>query len=253
MIGASGTSETLSGRFAPWIKYFAADTTPSGAAVVLFPHAGGAAAAYRTLAVALSQRGVDVYLMQYPQRADRLAHPAPASLEDLAAELFAAGDWASVGSLRLFGHCMGAVVGFEFARVAERHGVSVTELWASAGQAPCTVADSPPVPDTDRELIADIVDLGGTDARLLDDEDFVELLLMAVRADYTAWNAYACDAAVRIRADVYVLGGSTDHRVDAEQLAAWENHTTGAFTVSMFDGGHFYLNDHVDTIAELMS
>ena len=29
-------------------------------------------------------------------------------------------------------------------------------------------------------------------------------------------------------------------------LRRWELHTTGAFTLSMFDGGHFYLNDHVD-------
>ncbi|MGV0835198.1 thioesterase II family protein [Mycolicibacterium thermoresistibile] len=237
-------------NFAPWVKHFPGSHTDG--ALVVFPHAGGAAAAYRPLAVALSDCGVDTYLVQYPQRADRLAHPAPATLEQLAADLFDAGDWSAVGPLRLFGHCMGAVVGFEFARLAERHGIEVRQLWASAGQAPCTVAGSPPAPTTDRELLADIVDLGGTDPQLLADADFVEMLLPAVRADYQAFNRYACDRGVTISADIHALGGRTDHRISEDMLRQWHGHTSGAFTVSMFDGGHFYLEDHIDTVAELV-
>ena len=38
---------------------------------------------------------------------------------------------------------MGAVVAFEFARVAETHGAAVQKLWVSAGPPPCVVADMP--------------------------------------------------------------------------------------------------------------
>lgn len=239
--------------FAPWVKRFPGHGGSGDGAVVVFPHAGGAAAAYRTFAIALAGNGVDVLLLQYPQRADRLSHPAPATLEQLAEDLFAAGDWSAVSPLRLFGHCMGANVAFEFARVAERRGVEVRELWASAGQAPCTVADSLPVPSADPELLADMVDLGGTDPRLLEDEDFVDLLLMAVRADYRAFNRYSCERGTRIAADIHAVGGNSDHRISDDQLQAWHFHTTGAFTTSTFDGGHFYLHDHVEVLAELMS
>ncbi|HEX2285559.1 MAG TPA: thioesterase domain-containing protein [Mycobacterium sp.] len=237
-------------EFPPWIKRFPG--RGSGAAVV-FPHAGGAAAAYRPLATALSTRGVDTYVMQYPQRADRLAHPAPDTIDDLADELFAAGDWGRLGPLRLFGHCMGSLVAFEFARIADRRDVQVHQLWASSGQAPSTVAESPPLPTTDRDLLADMVDLGGTDPRLLADEDFVELLLMAVRADYLAFGRYSCNPDVKIRADIHALGGSRDHRVDSEMLSRWKSHTDGQFTLSFYDGGHFYLNDHTDAVADRVS
>jgi len=236
-------------NFAPWIKRFAG--RPGGATVV-FPHAGGAAAAYRPLATVMAGKGVDAYVVQYPQRADRLTHPAPDTVEALAASLFEAGDWGCLGALRLFGHCMGAVVAFEFARVAERHGVDIRELWVSASQAPATVAASPPLPTSDREVLADMVDLGGTDPRLLADEDFVDLLLRAVRADYEAFNRYSCAPDVRIQADIHVLGGSHDHRVDRDMLQRWDTHTQGVFTLLMFDGGHFYLNDHTDAVAELV-
>ncbi|CAN5863209.1 hypothetical protein BH10ACT9_BH10ACT9_08630 [soil metagenome] len=238
------TSQQLD--FAPWIKRF-----PGGShgAIVVFPHAGGAASAYRGFATALAGHGTDTYLTQYPQRADRLTHPAKESIEELAAELFEAGDWNRVAPLRLFGHCMGALVAFEFARIADQHGVPVHHLWASASQAPSAVAASPRVPTTDRELLADMVDLGGTDPRLLADADFIDMLLPSLRADYRAWNRYVRDADAQINADIHVLGGQQDHRVQREPLQQWNNHTTGRFTFEMFDGGHFYLNDHIDTLA----
>ena len=234
----------------PWVKRYPVD---GGPATLVFPHAGGAALAYRSLGTALAKAGSDAYVVQYPQRGERLSHPAPASVGDLARDLFDAGDWAALGPIRLFGHCMGAVVAFEFARVAEREGVEIDALWVSASEAPSTVAAAPDLPMAQSEIIAEMVDLGGTDPRLLDDDDFVELLLMAVRADYSAFNRYACDADATIAADIHTLGGDRDHRVSEDMLRRWEIHTTGAFTLSMFDGGHFFVNDHTAEVAELVN
>jgi surfactin synthase thioesterase subunit len=127
----------------------------------------------------------------------------------------------------------------------------VHSLWASAGQAPCDVVDAPPLPTGPREMLAEMVDLGGTDPRLLADVDFVEMLLMAVGADYEALNRYVGGG--RIAADIHALGGRDDHRIDQAMLRRWENHTSGAFTLTEFDGGHFYLNDQLDTIADVIS
>src|SRR5208283_6069809 len=123
--------------FASWIK-----RVPSrgggqrDGATVVFPHAGAAAASYRTLATALAAGG-DTYIVQYPRRADRLSDPALETVHDLARGLFEAGPWSRVAPLRLFGHSMGAVVAFEFARIAESHDAVVQRLWVSAGPAPC--------------------------------------------------------------------------------------------------------------------
>jgi surfactin synthase thioesterase subunit len=235
--------------FAPWIKLVPQRDGPqrSGATVV-FPHAGAAAASYRGLATALAA-GRDTYIVQYPQRADRLSDPAPDTVYHLALGLFEAGPWRRVAPLRLFGHSMGAVVAFEFARIAQSHDVAVQRLWVSAGPAPCTVSGMPVLPTSDDGMLADIADLGGTDPALLADEEFAELLTTAMRADYQAINRYDCAPGVRIRADIHVLGAREDHRVDAEALRLWENHTAGAFELSLYDGGHFYLNEHIDDVA----
>ncbi|MGZ4584253.1 MAG: non-ribosomal peptide synthetase [Mycobacterium sp.] len=236
-------------EFKSWVKRFTGDTGLGS--VVVFPHAGGAAAAYRSFAKALAATGVDTFVLQYPQRADRRDHPAADSIGALALELFEAGDWSSAAPLSLFGHCMGAVVAFEFARIAESNGVPVRMLWASAGQAPSAIFG--PLPTDDSGVLADMVDLGGTDPVLLEDEEFAELLVKAVQADYRALNAYSCRPDVRIDADIHAVGGNRDHRISREMLTHWETHTSGRFTLSDFEGGHFYLNDHLDAVARLVS
>lgn len=245
----SSNLSRLTTGFAPWVKHLPGPRSGACAgATVVFPHAGAAAAGYRKLARALATGG-DTYIVQYPQRADRRSDPAPETVYDLARDLFEAGPWTGVAPLRLFGHSMGAVVAFEFARIAETRDTAVQRLWVSAGPPPCTVAGMPELPTTDDGLLADIADLGGTAPDLLADEEFAELLTTAVRADYQAVNRYDCGPGARIRADIHVLGARDDHRIDPAALRLWANHTTGAFELSLYDGGHFYLDEHIDAVA----
>jgi surfactin synthase thioesterase subunit len=240
---------SMTSTFPSWIKLIPGrDAKSSKGAIVVFPHAGAAAASYRVLAAALAAGG-DTYIVQYPQRADRLSEPAHETVHDLALGLFEAGPWASVAPLRLFGHSMGAVVAFEFARVAEAHGVAVQKLWASSGPPPCVVADMPELPTSDDGVLTELADLGGTDPELLADEEFSELLATAMRADYQAFNRYDPSPDIRIGTDIHVLGGRDDHRIGIEVLRLWETHTAGSFDLSLYDGGHFYVYDHVEAIA----
>ncbi|HEY1842243.1 MAG TPA: alpha/beta fold hydrolase [Mycobacterium sp.] len=235
-------------EFPPWIKRMPGrDGGERKGATVIFPHAGGAAVGYRKLATALAAGG-DTYIVQYPQRAERLSEPAAATVHDLARGLFVAGPWRQVGPLRLFGHSMGAVVAFEFARIAESRGAAVQRLWASAAPAPSAVAAKPDLPTNHDDLLVDIADFGGTDADLLADQEFAELLVSAMRADYQVINRYTCSPDTHIDADIYVLGARGDRRVDAAELQLWQEHTAGAFQLSWYDGGHFYLDDHIDAV-----
>src|ERR1700758_4327695 len=183
---------TVQNTFPPWVKLMPGpDGLKRAGATVVFPHAGATAASYRRLATALSAGG-DTYIVQYPQRAERLREPAPKTVHDLALGLFEAGPWNGVAPLRLFGHSMGAVVAFEFARIAESRDATVQRLWGSAGPAPSAVAGMPELPTTEDGLLADIADLGGTDPDLLADDEFAELITTAVRADYRAINRNDC-------------------------------------------------------------
>ena len=145
---------------------------------------------------------------------------------------------------------MGAVVAFEFARIAEAHGAAVQKLWASAGPAPCVVAGMPELPTSDDGVLADIADLGGTDPELLADEEFAELLATAVRADYQAFNRYHRAPTSAFGADIHVLGGTRrPPRRCRRHCGCGRATPRGRSTLSLYDGGHFYVNDHIDAVA----
>jgi surfactin synthase thioesterase subunit len=235
--------------FPSWIKRIPGrDGGARRGATVIFPHAGGAAVGYRKLATALAAGG-DTYILQYPQRAERINEPAAQTIQDLARGLFVAGPWRLVAPLRLFGHSMGAVVAFEFARIAESRGAAVESLWVSAAPAPSAVEAKPDLPTSHDDLLIDMTEFGGTDAELLADPEFAELVITAMRADYAAINRYTCGAGVQIAADIRALGAHDDRRVDAAELQVWEAHTSGNFALDWYDGGHFYLDDHIDDVA----
>ena len=118
-----------------------------------------------------------------------------------------------------------------------------------AAPAPSAVEAKPDLPTSHDDLIVDIVDFGGTDAELLADPEFAELLVTAVRADYAAINRYTCSPEIQISADISVLGARGDLRVDATELLLWQEHTAGSFDLSWYDGGHFYLDDHIEAVA----
>ncbi|MGB3332715.1 MAG: alpha/beta fold hydrolase [Mycobacterium sp.] len=232
-------------QFPSWIGRFPGP----GAPTLVFPHAGGTAVNYRPLALALAA-GADTYVMQYPQRADRFREPAAETLPELARSLFDAAPWHQLGPLRLFGHSMGSLVAFEFARLAEERGIEIQRLWASAAPAPGLVAGLRKVPTGDADLRAELAQLGGTDPRILADEEFLTLLLTPVRSDYLAFNRYQCALEATISADIMVLGGRSDDRVGADLLERWADHTTGGCAMSLYDGGHFYHYEHIETLAK---
>lgn len=238
-----------------WLRNFHNPSTGSSLPFVLFPHAGSGASGYRSFSKRLSA-DFDVAVVQYPGRQDRMAEPAAATMNELAAGAFAEfveSPWSRGGPVVVFGHSIGAIAAFEFARLLEAAGTEVGLLVASSSVAPALVAEYPPHPTEDEELLDRLSALHGTGADVLADRDIMRLTLPVLKADYQAFDCYRYSAETKVRAPIQVLGGADDEFVRIEQLRAWAGHSSGGISVSLFDGGHFYLHDHIDDVAELLS
>ncbi|TSE01435.1 thioesterase [Skermania sp. ID1734] len=235
-----------------WIRQF--HKSPAGRSpLVIFPHAGSGASAYRAMSKSLSS-AFDVRVVQYPGRQDRVHEPAATALTELAAASFAEFTAARpAGPLTIVGHSMGAIVAFEFARLAETSGIPVRLLAASAATAPSLVEHLPKHPTEDDELLAHMNALNGTSADVLGSSELVRMALPVLKADYRAFDAYDCDPDAIIDAPIMVLGGESDPFVTPRDLYAWREHTRAEVSVTLFEGGHFYLNDHLSAVAEIIS
>jgi surfactin synthase thioesterase subunit len=237
-----------------WIRQFHQPESPEALPLLVFPHAGAGASAYRGFSKKLSTK-FKVIVFQYPGRQDRAAEASLTSLHEIAAGAF--GEFRTSNHHRgvpivVFGHSMGGLVAFEFVRLAEAQGIDVRHLNVSAAVAPSSAADKPPHPNGDEDILAHLAALEGTDANVFASHELMRLALPVIKADYEAFDAYACAKDVKIAAPIHAMGGDQDPYVTLGDLYRWGNHTDNA-KVTVFDGGHFYLDSHIDAVAELLA
>ncbi len=221
------------------------------ARLVCLPHAGGSASYYLPVAVALSP-AVDVVAVQYPGRQDRRLEPPITDLMTLADQVHAALRQEPERPLTIFGHSMGAVLGFEVARRLEAEGHGPVRLFASGRRAPATHRTENAHQLSDDGILAEVRRLNGTDSSLLLNEEMMRAALPALRADYQAAETYRCPPGAMVRCPVTVLTGADDPKTTLDEAGAWAAQTSGAFDLQVFPGGHFFLTSETDQVVKLL-
>lgn len=234
-----------------WIRRFQ-PVREASHTLVFLPHAGGTATYYYPLASRLSDTA-EVLAVQYPGRQDRLGEAPLESIEDIAdhtAEALL--PWAG-RRLALFGHSMGAAVAFEVTRRLEaHHRLFPSVVFVSGGRAPSLSRDERVHLLNDDGLVAELREQGGTDSQILDNAELLEMLLPAVRGDYKAIERYRCSPGAHVASPIVALTGSDDAEATVEEVEPWRGHTSSDFELRVFPGGHFYLHDDQDNVADLI-
>ena len=234
-----------------WVRGYR--RVPGGVSLVCFPHAGGAASYFRPWPALLAP-GIEVLAVQYPGREDRAAEPCLTAVADLADQIHAELGRSLPGTFAFFGHSMGAILAFEVARrIARQEGRGPAHLFVSGRPAPPRRRHRDLHRAGDLALIAELAALGGTDPRILADSEVLELILPAMRGDYTASETYRFTPGPPLSCEITAMTGDRDWLSTVAEAAAWSAHTTGAFTLRVYPGGHFYLNDCRARVLEVIS
>jgi surfactin synthase thioesterase subunit len=235
-----------------WVRrYHASDESPIQ--LVCLPHAGGSASFYFPMSQALAP-AVDVLCVQYPGRQDRRDEPGITEIGAYADALISQILPWTDRPLAFFGHSMGAVLAFEVTRRLERdHGVTPVRIFASGRRSPASHRHETVHLRDDDGVVEEMRELSGTDGRILGDEEILRMVLPAIRTDYTAIENYRASAEDSVQAPITVLTGDADPRTSSEEAEAWAAHTSGAFDIHRFPGGHFFLANHQEQILKIVS
>jgi medium-chain acyl-[acyl-carrier-protein] hydrolase len=222
--------------------------------VFCFPFAGGSSVTYHPWLDHLHPLA-ELVTVQMPARGARLAADPCDNMPELVASLFGA-----IGPLLnqpfvFFGHSMGAKVAFELAKRLHEAGLPLPQHFvASASPAPFFPRAGAPVHDlSDAQFIAHLADLNGTPERVLRSRELMALLMPAMRADFKLLHAYVGSSDTVLPTRLTLCGGHADDSVPQEQLLAWRRLFTQPGALHMFDGGHFFINQHTAGVMDVVN
>lgn len=237
-------------RRSPWVTI----TAPRPRArlrLICLPFAGGGAGAYREWPRHLPNE-VEVVAAALPGREGRIGEPALDSVDALAAGLVDGLSRHLDRPFALFGHSMGALVAFEVIRRLRPMGLEPVHFFASGHKAPHVRAKRTPdlhsLPD--EEFVAAVGRLNGIPTEILENAEFMEMILPSLRTDFRAAETYDFRPAPPLRCPISAYGGLDDDEVIHEEVEAWEHHTSGPFRVEMFPGDHFFVESSRSSVMD---
>ena len=210
--------------------------------LLCLPHAGGSAQAF----VNWQTRVHDIAIcgLHLPGHGKRFSEPASRNLHWIVTTLAD-----ELGSeihepFAVFGHSMGAFVGFELAReIKKRHGIEPVHLVVAGVCAPhlyqCK-ALTYNLPDD--KLIEEVRRLNGTPVEVLENADTMKVFLPLLRADLEAIQTYQYKTGELLSCPITAYGGVLDESVSLSDMEAWSAYTRGTVKVRMFPGDHFFVD-----------
>jgi len=237
----------------PWLVRFK-PTQTARLRLVCFPYAGGGAASYRPW-VSHFPSSVEVCAIKLPGREDRIRETPCTHLSELLPLLASVIASHADIPFAFFGHSMGALMCFELARELRRqHLPEPAHLFVSAFRAPqrpASLSETHRLPEA--EFIKEVGQRwGGIPDVVRNEPGLLELLLPTLRADMAIVETYTYVPEAPLTCPISCFGGMEDHIVEQSVLSAWQQQTTAAFSLTMFPGGHFFVQSAREVLLQTM-
>jgi medium-chain acyl-[acyl-carrier-protein] hydrolase len=231
-------------KLAPWFMRF--EDRPSCAVRILCcPFAGGGASSFAEWSRGLDPR-FELLALQLPARENRILEAPCETMDAIIAGVLDRVPLLLDKPYVVYGHSMGASIGFELVRgLLERGLTPPLHLFASGSPAPHLPRSRPPISHLpDARFLQELREYGGMPQQILEHSELLELYLPMLRADFKIVEGYrAARTRVHLPISASIYGGAGDSTVKASDLHAWRS-VADVVKVELFPGGHFFIKDH---------
>lgn len=210
--------------------------------VVCFSYAGGSAATYMSWADKLDAH-LELAVIQLPGRGIRLIEAPLQTMEEMVESIVAALKVLTDKPMVFFGHSMGARVAYEVSVALYQLGRDLPSmLIASSCLAPFVKRESSPTYLlSDQDFLNKISKLNGIPKVILEDEELMQLILPALRADFRIIETYRNTNPVRLPIVGVGLVGNQDI-FSVSTLERWQCLFEHWHGVHHIEGDHFYVD-----------
>lgn len=237
--------ETVGG----WAQTYAPRHPAPAVRLFCFPFAGAGASTYAGWRLP-DELAAEVWAVQPPGRESRMGEGVIRRIEPFV-EACASGLATLLDRpFAFFGHSMGGLVAVELTRLLRRQGIGQpVHLFVSAHRAPGRRPKRGPMSHLpDDEFVARLLEGAGDSPTAIRDPELLLAFAGVTRADLELCERHPHRPQTPLEMPVTCFAATGDSEVDVADVAAWEHHTTGAFRLRTFTGGHLFLADHAARI-----
>ncbi len=235
-----------------WIVWPRGSNPRAAATLIVIPHAGAGAGMFVPWAKWTDPR-IRLGIVRLPGRESRWSETPIRSMEALLPAL--AQSVADVhGDVAIFGHCLGATIGFEIAQELSQHATNRPCILFASGSVPPDSEERGPSLSTlpDDALVQVLRRQGGTPESVLQNHELLELLLPSIRADFAVQESYRYYQRPRLACPILALCGERDRDAGPTIVNGWAVYTLAQFQVFSFPGDHFFIWQHQEKIMQVV-
>jgi surfactin synthase thioesterase subunit len=224
--------------------------------LVCVPHAGAGAAAFASWESDITDIAA-LWAARFPGRESRIFEDPLVTIESMADSLIDPVLALKANNLVLYGNCSGALVAYELAhRVAassqEPMALSLvvnSQLPPTAFRGPSGVISNLPFP----EIIKYLRNMPNMDSEILENIEFMELLLPAIRADIAAMEQYLHqDRRLKLKFPIIAIGDQGNGDLPVNGLHGWRELTSAEFQLVVLDINGSRSSDREEVIRSIV-
>jgi medium-chain acyl-[acyl-carrier-protein] hydrolase len=194
---------------------------------------------------------LDICPIQLPGRENRFREPPFTQIRSIAKNLAEALEPYIDRPYILYGFSLGALIAFELARQLRRQKAAPpVSLYALARPAPHLPQTKHPLHQlSDDIFVAELTRrYNGMSPLILQDKELMQLLLPALRADFTALETYVYQDEEPLACPIRAFGGNLDTTAVEDELRPWRLHTHASFELKVFQGDHFFIRNNQQAV-----
>lgn len=218
-----------------------------------FPYAGGSSFIYNEWRKFFDD-DIEIIAVELQGRGKRITEPLYKDLDHVIEDMFLILKEQIDGApYMFFGHSMGAMIAYELCqRLLEENRSLPEHVFFSGRGAPHILREDKEKFHmmSDEKFKEEVLSLGGTPPEIFSHPELLEFYLPILRSDFEiAESDISREIINPLPFDITVFLGKEED-ITASQACGWKEHTTKSCTISYLNGEHFFLHDHVKTIAE---
>lgn len=224
--------------------------------IFCLPHAGGSASVYLKWKKYLN-KNIELVPIELSGRGSRMIEPFYNSLNegiDDVSEIIK-GKIIEEEEYLIYGHSMGALMTYEVCCKFLKEGVKLPKhIFLSGRHCPFidrkeTIAHKL----NDEDFKEYILSLKGTPKEVFLNKELSEIFLPIIKSDYKNIETFqGINKTTVLPIPITVLNGYEDELTE-EEIDGWSKLTNKNFKKLYFEGGHFFLHNHISEVAEVIN